>query len=109
MDAIRLFDKKPVMMKRVHSKERGLNHEHRISEYVSSPEQLQDADNHCVPLYEILEVPDDDDHVVLVMPLLRRWDNPRFDTIGECLDMFLQIFRVGLCISVEVGTDGNYV
>lgn len=94
MDAICLSDNKPVMMKRIYSRERKANYEHLICEYVSSPEQLQDPDNHCVPIYEILEILDNNDHVVIVMPLLCHWHNPRFNTIGECLDLFLQIFKV---------------
>lgn len=94
MDAIRLGDNKPVMLKRIYSKYAQVTFEHGIAEFVSSEEQLQDPDNHCMPIYEILKIPGDATFVVLVMPLLRDWDSPRFDTIGECLDVFFQIFKV---------------
>lgn len=94
MDAIRLSDHTPVMMKRVYSTEFDGDYEHHISEYVSSPAQLRDPDNHCIPTIEVLRAPHDADHVILVMPLLREWKSPRFDTIGEALDMIRQAFKV---------------
>jgi hypothetical protein len=39
--------------------------------------------NHCVPIYETLKMPDDDDKTVLAMPFLRSWYNLRLQTVGE--------------------------
>lgn len=94
MDAIRVSDNTPVMLKKIFSADHESNFEMRISEYVSSAEQLSDPDNHCVHIYEVLEIPDDSENVIIVMPLLCPFDFPRFDTIGECLDFFQQIFKV---------------
>jgi hypothetical protein len=94
MDAIHLPDKTPVMLKKIYSKDHVSNYEMRVLEYVSFPEQLSDPDNHCVYLYEVLEIPDDSENVIIAMPLLCPFDFPRFDTIGECLDLFQQIFKV---------------
>jgi hypothetical protein len=47
-----------------------------------------------VPIYEFLKVPGDDDKVILVMPLLRGWDRPEFETVGEGVDFFRQLFEV---------------
>jgi hypothetical protein len=47
-----------------------------------------------VPIYEVLKVPGDDDKVIIVMPLLRRWDEPEFETVGEGVDLFRQLFEV---------------
>lgn len=94
MDAVRLSDKKQVMLKRICSRERYVNREQDVSEFVSSEEQLQDPTNHCVPILEILPVPGDNGKAIIVMPLLRKWRSPRFDTIGEAVDMFRQAFEV---------------
>jgi serine/threonine protein kinase len=52
--------------------------------------------NHSVPIYEVLQVPDDQDKIILVMPLLRAFYDPPFDTIGEVVDFFRQVFEAGL-------------
>jgi len=49
--------------------------------------------NHCVPILRVLHPPDDEDLVIIAMPLLRRLDSPRFDTIGEAVEFFRQIFE----------------
>lgn len=94
MDAIRLGDNKAVMLKKIYSKSIHATFEQQIAEFVSSAEQLQDPDNHCIPVYETLKIPGDERNVIIVMPLLREWHSPRFDTVGECLDLFQQIFKV---------------
>ncbi|KAJ7625462.1 hypothetical protein B0H17DRAFT_1164387 [Mycena rosella] len=53
----------------------------------------EDPRNYCVPIFEVLEVPDDEDFTILVMPLLRKYYQPRFDTVGEAVDFFGQIFE----------------
>ena len=50
--------------------------------------------NHCVPIYDVLALDDDHDFVIIVMPLLRPYTNPRFDTIGEAVECFRQLFEV---------------
>jgi hypothetical protein len=65
-----------------------------IGRFLSSEPLASDPLNHCVPIYDVLQVPDDDDKVLLVMPLLRDYNSPRFDTFGEVLDFFKQIFEV---------------
>ncbi|EIN06243.1 hypothetical protein PUNSTDRAFT_72931 [Punctularia strigosozonata HHB-11173 SS5] len=52
-----------------------------------------DARNHCVPIYEILPLPDGNTARIIVMPLLRKYDNPRWDTIGEVVSCIQQIFE----------------
>jgi hypothetical protein len=41
-----------------------------------------------------LKVPDDPDRTILVMPLTRGFDKPRFQTVGEAVDFFGQFFQV---------------
>jgi len=64
-----------------------------IATFLSSEPLARDKQNHCVPIYEVLNVPDDDDKVILVMPLLRQWNSPEFETIGEAVDFFGQLFQ----------------
>ena len=69
-------------------------YEAEIGTFLSSGPLAADPHNHCVPILEVLQVPDDEDKVVLVMPLLRSWDNPPLETIGTAVDLFSQIFEV---------------
>ncbi len=50
--------------------------------------------NHSNALIEVLTLPGDEEVKILVMPLLRRFDDPPFDTIGEVVEFLRQIFEV---------------
>ncbi|KAJ7680932.1 hypothetical protein DFH06DRAFT_1278703 [Mycena polygramma] len=74
--------------------------------------------NHCVPILEALQIPEDDTLVIVVMPLLRKYSQPRFDTFDEAVDFFGQVFE-GLkfmhdnniahrdCTGTNIMTDGS--
>jgi hypothetical protein len=47
----------------------------------------------------MLKVPDEDDKVIIMMPMLRHWDTPSFETVGEVVDFFGQLFEVRLSLS----------
>ncbi|KAJ7162164.1 hypothetical protein C8R46DRAFT_904157 [Mycena filopes] len=64
-----------------------------IASLVSSSPLKEDPRNHCVPILEVLDVPDVEDCSIIVMPLLRRFGSPRFDTFGETIDFFDQAFE----------------
>ena len=64
-----------------------------IAQFFSSEPLLSDPNNHCVPVYEILQVPEEDDHIIIVMPFLRKYHNPNFETIGEVVDFFSQALK----------------
>ncbi|KAF7376616.1 Protein kinase domain-containing protein [Mycena sanguinolenta] len=49
--------------------------------------------NHCVPILGVLQPPDDENVKIVATPLLRECDNPRFDTFGEAVEFFRQIFE----------------
>ncbi|KII92699.1 hypothetical protein PLICRDRAFT_481591 [Plicaturopsis crispa FD-325 SS-3] len=68
-------------------------YEAEIGQFLSSDPLSQDPTNHCVPFLDVLQVPDDDDILIIVMPLLRDYDNPRFDTIGEAVDFLTQVIE----------------
>jgi len=91
LDAIRVADGKLVSLKKVskslHSTEA------TIGKFFSSEPLSSDPDNHCVPIYDVLQVRDDDDYIVLVMPFLRKYDSPNFETIGEVVDFFSQALK----------------
>ena len=69
-------------------------YEAEIADFFSSDPLATDPRNHCVPILQILAVPDDADLIVIVMPLLRVYDSPRFDTIGEAVECIRQFFEV---------------
>ncbi|KAJ8487344.1 hypothetical protein ONZ45_g14367 [Pleurotus djamor] len=68
-------------------------HEAEIGRYFSTGDLASDPRNHCVPVYEVLQPPDNQELLLLVMPLLKYHDVPPFDTIGEAVDFFQQIFE----------------
>jgi hypothetical protein len=84
MDATRISDGAYVTLKSI--KPSIHPYEAEIGTYLSSEPLASDPKNHCVPIYEVLEVPDVEDTILLVMPLLR--------TVGESVDFFQQIFEV---------------
>ncbi|KAK0464242.1 uncharacterized protein EV420DRAFT_1724656 [Desarmillaria tabescens] len=88
MDAKRISDEKPVMLKRILVSEHP--HEEEVAKYLSS---VSDTKNHSNVLLEVLTPPGDEDVKILVMPLLRRFDDPPFDTIGEVVEFLRQIFE----------------
>ncbi len=53
--------------------------------------------NHCIPVYEVLKF---GTHAILVLPTLRLFWDPPFDTVGEVLECFRQIFEVCVLLSV---------
>ena len=65
-----------------------------IGLFFSTDAIASDPRNHCIPIYEVLQPPDDEDKIILVMPLLREYYNPPFDTVGEVVDFLQQVFEV---------------
>jgi len=93
MDATRRLDGKHVMLKRVLPEEG--SHELRIMQLFSSSEVARDRRNHCVPLLDVIEIPNTvTRQKLMVMPFLRPFDNPRFQTYGEFMAFFTQICEV---------------
>ena len=71
--------------------------EEDIARYLSSDPLSKDSRNHCVPLLDVLHLPlkdGDEDLPVLVMPFLRPFDSPIFDTFGEAIECIRQLFEV---------------
>ncbi|KDQ55741.1 hypothetical protein JAAARDRAFT_37166 [Jaapia argillacea MUCL 33604] len=91
MDAIRISDNKRVALKRISKLEHPFEAE--IGQFLSSGDLKTDPSNRCIPVYEILQVPDEGDEIIIVMPLLRPYNSPRFDTFGEVVEFVRQIFE----------------
>ncbi|KAK0472884.1 hypothetical protein IW261DRAFT_1553241 [Armillaria novae-zelandiae] len=68
-------------------------HEAPIGRFLSSPPLASDLKNHCVPIFDMLQSPLDDDVQIIVMPCLYNFNDTPFDTVGELLDCFRQIFE----------------
>ena len=88
MDGTRARDGTQVMFKKI------ARNQLNINQYLCSPVLMREPHNHCVPLLEILELPDAPEQKLLVMPFLRPFDNPRFQTFGEFVSFFTQICDV---------------
>lgn len=75
-------------------------HQHEeveIAQYLNLEPLRSDPRNTTVPVLDVLDVPAtdrDDTAKLLVMPLLRRWDDPWFETFGEAIAFFTQMFNV---------------
>jgi len=91
MDATRVSDGEVVALKHISTKFHP--YEVDIGRMFSREPLASDPRNHCVPIYEVLQFPDDSDSVLLVMPLLRSYNNPRFDTVGETVEFFRQVIE----------------
>ena len=105
MDATRRRDGKQVMLKKVLPDEGP--HELTITQSFSSRQIARDPCNHCVPLLDILEMPQNGQKL-LVMPFLRPFNNPSFQTFGEFVAFFTQICEVGFFQhpSLRINSDG---
>lgn len=69
-------------------------YEKEIGGYFSRGDIATDLRNHCVPIYDALQVPDRPHEMILVMPYLKQFNDPPFLTVGEVVDFLTQIFEV---------------
>jgi hypothetical protein len=91
MDAVRVTDGTSVIIKLIHKPSHP--HEVEIGQYLSMDAFRADAHNHSVPIQEVLAVPDDEECVLAIMPLLRKFDDPPFGTLGEAAGCVKQAFE----------------
>ena len=92
MDGIRLSDGRMVVLERIPKSIHP--QEVEITKYFSSEPLAADPRNHCVPFYDVLEVPTDEDLNIMVIPHLQDFTEPRCLTIGEGIEFCKQIFEV---------------
>ncbi|SRR6266446_10531693 len=94
MDATRISDGKPVMLKRLLAKEGP--YELEINNLFSTEPLASNPKNRCVKLLDVIELPEDPP--IVVHPLLRPFYDPLLQTYGEFVTFFVQICEVSpLC------------
>ncbi|CAL1706310.1 unnamed protein product [Somion occarium] len=91
LDATRISDGEVVILKKVFRQRNP--YEIDMNRCFSSEPFKSHPRNHCVQIIDVLAVPDDEDISIMVMPLLRRCDDPRFETIGEVMEFLRQVFE----------------
>jgi hypothetical protein len=91
MDVTRTSDGVRVLMKYIKKSEHP--YEVEIATFFSSKDLASNLKNHCIPIYDVLTVPNDPEGTILVMPLVRGFESPPFRTIGEAVDFFGQFFE----------------
>ena len=90
MDATRISDGKPVMLKRLPTEEGP--YELEINRLFSTEPLSSDPRNHCGQLLDVIELPNDPP--IMVQPLLRPFYDPPLQTYGEFVTFFAQICEV---------------
>ncbi|KAK7448867.1 hypothetical protein VKT23_013597 [Stygiomarasmius scandens] len=92
MDARRISDGAIVMLKRISIKNNP--RELAMARLLHSEPYRSDPRNHCIPIHEILSLPDEEEAVLLVMPFLYGWRvEPKLETVGETVEFLRQIFE----------------
>ncbi|KAG2135813.1 hypothetical protein DEU56DRAFT_737574 [Suillus clintonianus] len=91
MDATRLSDNTYVILKLIQKSVHP--YEVEIGQHLCSEALAADPANHCVPTLDVLQLPDEEDLFILIIPLLRYYINPPFKTFGEAVECFRQLFE----------------
>ncbi|RDX54901.1 hypothetical protein OH76DRAFT_1429087 [Lentinus brumalis] len=91
IDAVRTKDSTPVTIKRILKSVHPSESE--IGRFLSSPPLTSDPRNHCCPVLDVLDDPEDSDVQLIVMPLLRRYYEPKLATVGEAMELFRQVLE----------------
>ncbi|KIK75717.1 hypothetical protein PAXRUDRAFT_113073, partial [Paxillus rubicundulus Ve08.2h10] len=107
-----------VFIKKIYSHEHFF--EKQIALYLSSEQLRKDPANHCVPIIDTFQDDEEQNVHYIVMPLLRRFDHPAFETVAEVLDFMKQVLqglefmhhnRVshGDCVAANIMMDAKYL
>ncbi|KAF9005487.1 kinase-like domain-containing protein [Cyathus striatus] len=91
IDATRERDGLQVMLKKIRLQYHPAEIE--IANLFSSEPLASDPRNHCIPIYEVLTLPGDNDTAILVMPFLLPMDRPPFVSLGEIVEFLQQIIE----------------
>lgn len=103
IDAVRISDNKQVVLKKVHT----WTDELPVASYLSSEEMRNDPRNHSMPLLDVILVPSDDEHALIVMPLLHEFHDPPFARRGEVVEALRQILQVRVFFYSEMHSHSN--
>ena len=93
IDASRISDGRPVMLKRLPDEEGP--YELQINRLFSTEPLSSDSRNRCARLLDVIQLPNDEP--IMVHALLRPFDNPPLRTYGEFVTFFAQICEVRHC------------
>lgn len=88
MDATRMSDGKMVMLKKNEKEEASILH------YFSALPQAASPQNHTVPIFALITLEHFENMQIVVMPFLRPFNSPPFDTVGEGVDFIRQALEV---------------
>ncbi|KAJ3478318.1 hypothetical protein NLI96_g9839 [Meripilus lineatus] len=91
LDAQKISTGQFVMLKKILRSEHP--HEVSIHTHLTTGGLASHPQNHCAPLYDVLQSPYDNDVVFLVLPVYRMFNDPPFQTVGEIVEFFRQIFE----------------
>jgi hypothetical protein len=98
MDATRISDGRPVMLKRLLNKEGP--YELQINKLFSTEPLSSNPRNCCAPLLDVIQLENEDP--IMVHSLLRPFDNPPLRTYGEFVTFFTQICEVRYYFCAQV-------
>ncbi len=99
MDARRKSDGAIVGLKKVAREDS--SQEINIGRLFSSGVLVGDRRNHCVPVLEVLESPELSGMSIVVMPLLRLYNDPSLQTVGEAVEFFSQLIEVRIEVTLS--------
>ena len=92
MDATRLADGVVVTLKSVDRS--SYAQEVEIAPLFGEEPLKSDPRNHCIRIPDVLQDPNDEGVSIIVMPFLKKYYEPRFDTVGEAVEFFHQVLEV---------------
>ena len=95
IDATRISDGRPVMLKMIPIEE--ISDELEINRLFSTEPLASNPRNHCAPLLDVIQLPNEPP--IMVHSLLRPFYNPRLETFGEFVSFFSQVCQVSLASS----------
>lgn len=94
-DGRRVADGAYVYMKCIsQTRGKGVSDELEILQYLLSEPLKSDPRNRCMPILDILHIPNESGEMVVVTPMFRPFYSPKFQTFGEAVAFFTQIFEV---------------
>jgi len=88
LDATRMSDGTVVTLKKIDNSVH--QYEVEIAQMFRQEPAKSDPRNHCVQIIEVLQDPKEEGASIIVMPFLKTYDEPRFQTVGEAVEFFRQ-------------------
>lgn len=91
LDAVRISDKRKVVLKRVRRQQ-----DVAILQHLHNPSLEKDPRNNTVPIFDVIYLPDTEDEAIIVMPKLYLFETPfvPFEHVSEILEALDQFLKV---------------